>query len=278
MSLRNLGALAAVLLAIALFSHWWAPSKETGGFAFGQVQEKVEKAKTIQYVQTRTNRHKPNIKGPGEIRRVKILGSHRMREEVKTTAGDPLPEEQVWTVGHSAYVMIQNMATGKMIDLYPSEKGYSIPHEILGIDPNTDEVKKQKIVPMPKVDFYNQIRGFPVDKAKKLPDRIIDGRTAAGFQIVETAERPRGRATSTRTYWIDRETKLPVRIEASFRSEDPMMGDSEWVFSEFVFDAPLDEALFSTDPPEGYKDLAPKEQQKGEVEKPKQEADGGKAK
>jgi hypothetical protein len=278
MSLRNLGAVAAVLLAIALLSHWWAPSKETGGFAFGQVQEQVEQTKTVQYVQTHRSRTKQNKAGPVETRKVMILGSHRMREEVKTTAGDPLPKGEVWTTGLADYIMVQNMATGKMIDLYPSEKGYSIPQEILGIDPDTNELKRQKIVPIPKVDFYNQIRGFPADKAKRLPDRTIGGRVATGFQLVETAAGPRGRRTSTRTYWVDRETKLPVRIEASHRSTDPMMVDSDWVYSDFVFDAPLDEALFSTDPPAGYKDLAPKEQQKGEIEKPKQEADGGKAK
>ena len=105
---------------------------------------------------------------------------------------------------------------------------------------------------MPEVNFYRKIREVPAEKAKKLPERTIAGQVAAGFQIVERNERPAGTDTWTGTYWIDPRTKLPLRIEFSRRSTDPTMADSESILTDFVFDAPLDEALFSTNPPAGY--------------------------
>jgi hypothetical protein len=270
MSLRKVGAVAASLLAVALLAHSLAPTRATSGLAFGQVQEQVEKTKSVQYFQTR----KVYIKGKAapeetQTRKVMILGSHQMREEVKTvTAGDPQPDE---------YIAIQNMKTGKTIDLYPDKKGYDVPQVIFGIDLNGG-VKKQKIEAAPQVDFYKRVREFPADRAQKLPDRTIGGKVAAGFQVVIKTERPAGTDTWTGTYWVDPETKLPVRIEYSNRGTGPMMADSETVRSDIVFDAPLDESLFSTDPPEGYRDLAPIAGNEGEAEKPKQESQEDKAK
>jgi hypothetical protein len=56
------------------------------------------------------------------------------------------------------------------------------------------------------------------------------------------------------------------------------MASSEWTQSDIVFDAPLDEALFSTDPPKGYKDLVPAQLRKNEIEKSKQRLEGQDAK
>ena len=70
--------------------------------------------------------------------------------------------------------------------------------------------------------------------------------------------------------YFDPETKLPVRIEVGYVSvQGEATVKSDWVKSDIVFDAPLDEVLFSTDPPEGYKDLAPPKLPKEELEKSK---------
>jgi hypothetical protein len=54
--------------------------------------------------------------------------------------------------------------------------------------------------------------------------------------------------------WVDPDTKLPIRIEVEYRSTHPMSGQSDWVVSDLIWDAPLDRSLFSTTPPEGYKE------------------------
>ena len=81
----------------------------------------------------------------------------------------------------------------------------------------------------------------------------IAGRLADGFLF--EAERP---FTSVRSVvWADIENRLPVRVETftRYKAEDPtgrMTGDQHEVLSDFTFNAPLDQALFSVTPPEGY--------------------------
>ncbi|HTU26654.1 MAG TPA: hypothetical protein VMF30_14700, partial [Pirellulales bacterium] len=112
-SLPRLGA-AAALAALVLLAVWFAPWHRGEGVAFAQVIAQLDKAKTVQYMQTRKDTDKNNRVGPIETRKVMILDRYRKREEIKTTAGDKLPKGQVWTTADSDYVMIQNAETGKM--------------------------------------------------------------------------------------------------------------------------------------------------------------------
>jgi hypothetical protein len=50
--------------------------------------------------------------------------------------------------------------------------------------------------------------------------------------------------------WVDPETKLPIRMESL--TQDNTKGPQSAIY-DFAFDQPLDPALFSFDPPEGYK-------------------------
>ena len=60
------------------------------------------------------------------------------------------------------------------------------------------------------------------------------------------------RATRSRTYWGDPETKLPRQIDIEYRSVDAENGGQAGTITNIVFDAHMDESLFSTDPPKGY--------------------------
>ena len=48
--------------------------------------------------------------------------------------------------------------------------------------------------------------------------------------------------------WGDPETGLPVRVEMTLG----MNGNMKVIFSDFVFNAPMDKSLFSIEPPAGY--------------------------
>ncbi len=258
MTPRNVAAIAASLLILSVAVHWLRPFEPAQSLAFEDVQKAVEQTKSVQYVQTRVDRDKQGRKGPGEEHKVKILGRHRMREEVsKTDNGDPLPEGVVSAAVADPYVSVFDAKAGKDIMLFPERRTYSIADEILGLDPDTLELVKSRVTPMPQVDFYARLREIPADAAK-LPAKRIGDVTVEGFQVIETIQRTRSGHTETwtRTVWVDTATKLPVRIEISMRSTNPMMADSDWVTKDIVFDAPLDEALFSTEPPAGYTDSA----------------------
>ncbi len=80
------------------------------------------------------------------------------------------------------------------------------------------------------------------DSAQYLGERQMEGRTVVGYRIEEEM-------TETRI-WADVGTFLPVRIETSINSS--LGVGVRCVMSDFVFDAELDESLFSMEVPEGY--------------------------
>jgi hypothetical protein len=254
MTLRNVAAIAASLLILAVAVHWLRPFQPAQSLAFEDVQKAVEQTKSVQYVQTRVDRDKQGRKGPEETDKVMVLGRYRIRTESRMTApGDPLPEGQSWSTMDEPSIVIQNAETGAILSLLPESKRYVIPQVFMSIDPDTGEFNEEKPRPTPEADFYTRLREVPANAAK-LPTKQIGDVAAEGFQVVETIERPRSGHTETwtRTFWVNPATKLPIRIETSSRSTNPMMADSDWVTKDIIFDAPLDEALFSTEPPAGY--------------------------
>lgn len=254
--LRRVFATAAALLIAALVARSLFPPGASSNVAFGDMQRKVAQTKSVQYVETRRNRNHRNQVGPRQTQHVQILGRHLRRVAFRITApGDPLPAGESWTTGPREYTTIENARTGQAIVLYPKQMAYARIQKILGIDLDSGQVRESRLAPNPDADFYERIRDVPTKEAKRLPSRKIDGKLVAGFRVVESVERPAGTDTWTRTYWVDPETKLPVRIEASVRSTNPRLASSDWVKSGFVFDVPLDESLFSTDPSEGYRDV-----------------------
>jgi hypothetical protein len=256
MTLRNVAAIAASLLFLAVAVHWLRPFEPAQSLAFEDVQKAVEQTKSVQYVQTGVARDKDGRKGPEMTEKVMVLGRYRIRRESKMTApGDPLPEGVSSTESSEPTIMIQNAETGAFLDLLPERKTYFVPELFVSLDPDTGKFSEEKPRAVPEADFYRQIRDVPKN-ATRIADRQVGDVTAQGFQTVEKKDRNQGTDTWTRTYWVDPSTKLPIRIEVEMRSTHPFMADTDAVIKDIVFDAPLDESLFSTEPPPGYTNSA----------------------
>jgi len=85
-----------------------------------------------------------------------------------------------------------------------------------------------------------KLRALPAKADETLGRREIDGRTLDGFRVRET--------DATTTVWIDPKTGDLVRAELEFANAPGM----NMILSDFRVDVPLDDALFSLTPPEGY--------------------------
>jgi outer membrane lipoprotein-sorting protein len=247
---RSLAAIAAMLLisTSVVLSNLM---RSTGDFAFAQVQQEVAKAKSVQYLEVRTDRTREGKNAPKTVTRVSILGASQQRKEVKVEPGDKLENGAEWTMQPGRYIDIYNARQGQDIVLYPDKKTFIRIKGILSLD-SDGQPKQEDLKSDPAIDFYRSIHEVPVDPVKRLPEKTIDGQSVVGFVVEEQAKTIQGTNTITRTYWVNAKTKLPVRIEAKARSTDPTMGESDWLMTDFVFDAPLDPALFSTEPPRGY--------------------------
>ncbi len=249
MSPRNLAIAAALGAAFLLMVFWLTPSGSVGGLAFAEVQQQVEKARSVQFTETE-QRHRGKKSGPKIERRVMILGRYLMRAETKVVApGDKLEGGARWGASAAHIISITDAKAGKSVHLIPEMKLFTRVQGYASVSPDDGSIKIEKIKPMPEADFYEQVRRFAAGKVEKLPEQMIDGKRAVGFRFVERGERT-GK-TLVRNIWVDPATKLPIRMEATYGSpRGPNDGDA--MRSEFIWDAPLDPALFSTEPPEGY--------------------------
>lgn len=236
----------SLVAAIVLFTGHASP-------AFAQVVDRVERTKTVQYLETRMHVPRPGeARGPITTTRVMILGrSLERRETIAEAAGEPLEQGHSW-VRASLGISINDYANGKLVFLDPKNKTFREAKTIFSLSGADDKISETKVVPAPQADFYARIRDFPSDKAERLPDREIDGKMVHTFRTVEKTESAGGVMTWTRTYWVDAKTNLPLQIETESTSTDPRMASSHWILSDIVFDEPLDESLFSTSPPKGY--------------------------
>jgi outer membrane lipoprotein-sorting protein len=127
-------------------------------------------------------------------------------------------------------VSIMDVAAGRTLNLQPKSKLATIVE--LGKLPQGKS----------PTDFLDEFKKLDAKKAKDLGEKEIDGRRVKGFVSSE-----QGPPT---TVWADVKTGDPVRVEI----ELPMMGKtSTMVLSDFAFNAPMDDSLFSLEPPAGYR-------------------------
>jgi hypothetical protein len=263
MLVHTFGAIAAAAIFIVYVAQWLPPGSN-GNIAFAQVQADVAKTKSVQYVRRMTY---PGQKdGFNGIERVTILGSDLIRTEITWNPPvlSPFPNaKQV-----SRVIDIHNERSHMTITLYPEIKEYFVAvgtqfalDSSAVVKTHVGDVEGARVNGRQEWHgFYESFRAVPSELAKPLPERVVDGKRAVGFVIENKTQRADGAVTDRTTYWVDTTTKLPIRIERCHRSTLPPGGggtyDEDSVISDIVFDAPLEAAIFSIDPPEGWTDLA----------------------
>jgi outer membrane lipoprotein-sorting protein len=137
-------------------------------------------------------------------------------------------------------IVDRNKGKEKMIILDPAKKLAVVTDftNRQGSDNSKDEIPRE---------FFTDLRSRLLDakkdprvKRESLGEKVIDGRRAIGFRYFDT--------TGVMTLWGDPKTGLPIRVEETFA----ISGVGKKTMIDFEFDVPLDESLFSTDPPAGY--------------------------
>lgn len=286
MTLRT-AAFIAVAASLALLLK--IPITSSDDHAFAQVQEQVERAKTVDYIETTTDLDDPpegsidtrfgknenaqsvlkkeislletrwatadvaERKGielrlsllkpilgkdskqlPNDIRRVRIKGKHLQRTD------------HLFPFGRIHEII--NAKTGEWVSFNHEQKTKEVLKTQVMINRETGETEEHPIRISPAVDFFKRFRAVPAEATERLPKQKINGKDAIGFQSVDK----RDDGTWTRTYWVHPESKLPIQIITEFKCTKEGLGSSRWVKDHFVFDAELDDALFSTETPAGY--------------------------
>jgi outer membrane lipoprotein-sorting protein len=128
-------------------------------------------------------------------------------------------------------VMITDRARGKEIVLSPLGKLVTV----IEMQPELEGG--------PRFDEIDSLRNFRGQPDADLGEKVIDGHPTRGFRF--------SGGGYNNVVWVDTKTNLPVRMEK--KTNVNADGVKTVVLSDFVFDAPLDPALFNTTPPDGSK-------------------------
>ncbi len=250
----------AVLCGALLVLAWLAGIETNENLAFADVVQQVGKARTMKYVELRWGVNDDGYRGPKTETTVQILGRYLERvERRQVTDGDELPKGRGWLRQPEHYITISDLEKGIYVNLFPDDKRYTRNDTVMSLSEDGLKVETRKVEPRPGADLYASMSSVPFDKAEVIPSRRIDGRLALGYRIDEQIEKEDGIDDWKRIYWVDPDTKLPVRIEVSHTSTRPRMADSYWIQRDFEFNVDMDEALFGTELPPGYKDVSRKE-------------------
>jgi len=166
--------------------------------------------------------------------KVMILGGYHKRVEAPNVLGDS--------------ISISNLQTGESISIDHEKRIVQRFTKQITINEETGEQREFVLRGKPDADLYGMFRDIPDDAIELAQRKTVGGVELIGYQSTEE----HGRDTWTRTVWVDPQTKLPRMIHTQVRSTNPRHASSDWYLSDIEFDVPLDESLFSTDPPPGY--------------------------
>ncbi len=153
--------------------------------------------------------------------------------------------------GKLAMVNIQDMSQGKGLLLQPAEKRATVFHSANRPKDKTPKGKDRRSAsprggpgePWPVAAFRSLLRdprGKPGVKRESLGQQEIDGSRVVGFRISSS--------DTVVSFWGDPKTGLPVRIESTMAT----MPYLKVTMSDFALNVPMDESLFSVEPPAGY--------------------------
>jgi outer membrane lipoprotein-sorting protein len=207
-----------------------------GDVAFAEFSEIIQKAKSM-VCKCRTIMPMPdNMNGKITVNmKMMTLEPGRTRNEINTQFGADAESNK------SPQVMIMDVQAGKSLSFDPTTK---TAHLI--------NIKGQANYGNPQNDWLTMFKNMvQSSKAENLGQKTIDGKQANGFRYNDE--------NKTVTFWTDIDSGLPIKAEIQMKLSNIKAMNSigvktmDMVLSDFQFDVPLDESLFSLTPPEGYK-------------------------
>jgi outer membrane lipoprotein-sorting protein len=234
-------AAAATIIIIVSIGISYISKDHPGGIALGEVVEAMQQTKTVTWTELNetTPPQDPNQfqDDLGHIALCFYKASGHRRREVTAQLKHPYTK----IVSEHKHVHIIDRNAGKALLLDQQE----MTAELHSFEPTSSKD--------PMFDaFLNPKVNMPAD-AESLGGKEIDGREAVGFRIRKKGDGTDLWSGDITEIWVDVKTKRVVLVETG-----ALDGSWNFILKDFVFDQELDDALFSLEAPEGYKEIAPR--------------------
>jgi outer membrane lipoprotein-sorting protein len=236
-------AAAVIIIGISIGISYIAKD-HSGGIALGDVAKAMQQTKTATWTEI-NEVHPPKEENEkiissgnlGHTARCFYKAPGHRRREVTAQLEHPLSK----IVSEHKHVHIIDRNAGKALLLDPQE----MTAELHSFKPAGSKNSMFDTLLNPKVNM-------PPD-AESLGSEEIDGREATGFRIRKKGDGTDLWSGDITEIWVDAKTKRVVQVETGSAE-----GDWKFILKDFVFDQELDDALFSLEAPEGYKEKAPR--------------------
>ena len=170
---------------------------------------------------------------------VMMLDANRSREETKES--DKSKTVEIWDGGQGKQLILEPAKKRATVWNYPAVPNDKTPD---GKERGAASPQPGPGGPWPVALFRSALldaRDKPDVQRESLGEKEIDGRRVVGFRI--------SRPGMVMSVWGDPKTGLPVRIESTMAINP----NYKVTTTDFVFNAEMDESLFSVEPPAGYK-------------------------
>ena len=206
---------ACVVIAVAAVVTFLTSGNGGATVAWADVQEMIRNVETLTYKQTTTMEGDFPEGVPAEMTATMMfMEPGRMRMEI--------------AIGSHKAISIMDMQQKKMISLDEAQKMATV----FDLSSMPEESKEQ--------DYLAEIKKLIEESETELGERTIDGRLAQGYRVEKGGN-------YVMTLWVDAQTCEPIEMELTL-----FKGEAVTTMYDFVFNAELDESLFSVEVPEGY--------------------------
>jgi outer membrane lipoprotein-sorting protein len=202
------------MLAVGFVSYVVLVGPMGSSIAFAQVAEKLRAAQTMSFDSV-----------------IKIGVDEKKETKVRTYFMAPGKIRQEMRSGEEEGFAVMDFSSGKALMVSTTQKTAFLSPIKGGSE--VDIVRNE----------IDELRSLKDKDSLPLGEKQIDGVRATGFEISS-----REKVT---TAWADAQSGDPLRIE--FEWKDSPVGPATEVMTNFKFDAKLDPAIFSLEPPQGYK-------------------------
>lgn len=272
------GSSVLALTAVVLFTtDFVAPN-----VAFAQVQQQLEATQSLRYVEYLTDAGARRLLAEAENllemsafevqamtergqqmdaeqtqKRLSQVRNYIAEVKEKMKNGEPIEERRVWIQGRYLHrdeqsvmgiplVHITNAETGESVSLDSDRKTCTLLKTQTVLNMKSGKTTVTSLGPNPARNFYAAMTQIPPGEVTKIGQKQIDGQKAMGFQQTEDLHD----GIVTRTYWIDQQTRLPIRLDAVVTQDGVAIRGT--TVRDMVFNQKLAPELFSTTPPAGY--------------------------
>jgi hypothetical protein len=218
-----LGA-AALLLIVAGFVWIGSPFGSSNGFAFAEVQQAIGEVNSVS-CRILTFNNSPRI-----LARHNLKAGEPTVVHVKCTGDEVTRKTRTESFG---VISITSRPDRKRIIIVHSDRTAVI----------------EKVYPMasqidPNEQFLTMLRNVPEHATKRIGERRVSGRDVVDFMVTLLDE--------LYTVTVDAKTKLPTRMEKVVGDQRSKDQGIQIVYTDFLFDAVLEESQFKIEVPTGY--------------------------